>query len=151
MEMEMEMEMKKLILFLSIWIANSCLGKCPKIEGSYTLTGKTDAEDAFYIEKINCSTFNVTRFMGDFTLKISLDGKEECQESPDFRLCASGKYLSQNKIILSYREITKSLSCVEERTYEIDESERTVERKGLKNCKGKGVFNFAPLKYRSVK
>lgn len=128
-----------------------CFGTCPKIEGSYSVKGKFDHEDIFYIEKIDCSTFAVTRFMGDYTTKIKLGVDEKCDEYPLDKLCYKAKYLDANKISFSFKQTKKPSGVIFEEGFNVDEKLGEISYEGTQASRTIGVKRLKGKTYEKLR
>jgi hypothetical protein len=136
---------------LSLTFSLKCFGACPKIAGSYSIKGKLDFENILHIEKIDCSTFAVTRFMGDYTTKIKIGGNEKCDEYPLDKLCYIAKYLDANKISFSFKETKKSSGMIFEEGYRVDEKLKEASYEGTQTSPSIGIKKLKGKTYEKLR
>jgi hypothetical protein len=146
----MPLKILKFYLFTTAF-SLECFGVCPNIAGSYSIKGKLDSENIFYIEKIDCSTFAVTRFMGDYTTKIKIGAEEKCNEYPLEKLCYIAKYLDANKISFSFKETKKSSGMIFEEGYRVDEKLKEASYEGTQTSPSIGIKKLKGKTYEKLR
>ncbi len=145
------MALKIINFFLfSLVFCFECFGACPKIEGSYSIKGKIDHEEILYIKKIDCSTFAVTRFMGDYTTDIKIGVNEKCDEYPLDKLCYKAKYLDANKISFSFKQTKKPSGVIFEESFIVDEKLGEVSYEGTQASRTIGVKKLTGKTYEKL-